>query len=134
MNSLRTMRSTKAKGTGPEIRLRVALYSAGLRGYRLNLRGLPGRPDIAFPRHKLAVFVHGCFWHRCPTCNPRPPKSNARFWRKKFAENVMRDTLARRLLDNLGWSVIELWECEIEESAAGCAERVVRWLAAAKDQ
>ncbi len=124
----RIMQSIRSRDTAPELALRIALRAAGARGYRLGLRTAPGRPDIAFLRHKLAVFVHGCFWHRCPHCNLKPPKANAAFWRRKFELNAERDERKRRQLEGLGWEVLEIWECEVNASAADCAQRVKRAL------
>ena len=129
LNSLNTMQATRGSGTGPELALRSALRAAGLCGYRVNMKGVSGRPDVAFIRAKLAVFVHGCFWHRCPSCKPRPPKRNEAFWRAKFEANVERDERTRDRLEKEGWSVLEFWECEIERSAVRCAVRVQRWMA-----
>src|SRR5262249_8203047 len=103
-------------GTGPELALRRALSNAGLKGYRVNLAGVPGRPDIAFTRYKLALFVHGCFWHRCPVCNPPAPKRHYRFWRDKFKATIERDERTRLRLERLGWSPLEFWECEVEKA------------------
>lgn len=128
-NSLHTMQANRPEGTGPELALRAALREAGLRGYRVNLRGVPGRPDIAFLRARLAVFVHGCFWHRCPHCSPPMPKRNAVFWREKLEGNVARDERTRVRLEGLGWTVLEFWECEVERSRHDCALRVQRWIA-----
>ena len=89
----RVMSSNKAKDTKPEMILRKKLWSSGLRGYRLHLKEVPGRPDIAFPKRKLAIFVHGCFWHRCPHCNLPLPKSNREFWKNKFQRNIQRDKM-----------------------------------------
>ena len=128
LNALRTMRSTKPADTGPERRFRAALRAANLRGYRLNMVGLPGRPDVAFTRHKLAVFVHGCFWHLCPHCKPATPKRNARFWKAKLEGNVQRDERKRSELERRGWTVMEVWECQLERDAHRCASRVTSWL------
>lgn len=130
LNALNTMRANRPEGTGPELALRAALRAAGVRGYRLNLRGVPGRPDVAFIRPKLAVFVHGCFWHRCPTCDPQLPKRHGKFWREKLDANVERDERTRERLERLGWSVLEFWECEVELDVKRCVERVQRWMAA----
>src|ERR1041385_8432636 len=113
MNARSSMRGNRARDSRPELALRAALRLAGLRGYRIAAKGLPGRPDIAFTRQKLAVFVHGCFWHRCPYCQPRPPKAHASFWRRKFELNAERDDRKRRELEAVGWDVLEIWECEL---------------------
>jgi DNA mismatch endonuclease (patch repair protein) len=128
-----SMRANRARDTGPEIRLRSALRRAGLTGYRVAPKGLPGRPDIAFTKHKLALFVHGCYWHRCPHCTPRLPRSHAAFWRVKFEQNVVRDERKRRELDLAGWEVLEIWECEIGARIDDCVARVRRALATAQD-
>ena len=99
----------------------------------MNAKGLPGRPDIAFTRHKLALFVHGCYWHRCPHCTPRLPKSHVSFWRAKFDQNMVRDERKRRELDAAGWEVLEIWECQIASSVEDCVARVRRALAATQD-
>src|SRR5205085_10104868 len=80
----RTMQANRAKDTKPEKILRKSLYACGLRGYRLHSNKVPGRPDISFGKQKIAIFVHGCFWHRCPKCLFPLPKSNREFWIKKF--------------------------------------------------
>ncbi len=111
----RVMSANKAKNTKPEIALRKALYNNGIRGYRLNWKKAPGRPDIAFPGKKIAVFVNGCFWHRCPICKPKMPISNLEFWKEKFRKNKLRDKRKVRELEKLGWMVIVAWECQIRD-------------------
>jgi DNA mismatch endonuclease (patch repair protein) len=91
---------------------RRALWRAGVRGYRVQTR-LPGRPDITFPALRLVVFVNGCFWHRCPACQPRLPAANAEFWSTKFRDNLRRDAKARSMLAAAGWDVVTVWEHEI---------------------
>jgi DNA mismatch endonuclease (patch repair protein) len=83
----RLMKANKSADTKPEMALRKALWQAGARGYRLHPKQVPGRPDMAFPAKRLAVFVHGCFWHQCPHCEGKKayPRANVEFWRKKFA-------------------------------------------------
>lgn len=108
------MSSIKGKNTKPELKLRKALWHSGVKGYRLHWKKVPGRPDIAFPGKKLAIFVNGCFWHRCPYCNPSKPKSNTEFWEKKFEKNISRDKEKVRELEKLGWKVITIWECKIK--------------------
>lgn len=107
-----------ARNTKPEMRVRCALHSAGLR-YRLHTKGLPGKPDIVFPRARVALFVHGCFWHQHPdpTCKlARMPKSRLEFWRPKLEGNRARDGKVRAKLEELGWMVIEAWECQTKRS------------------
>jgi DNA mismatch endonuclease (patch repair protein) len=118
------MRANRARDTGPERRLRRALRDAGLGGYRLNWRNAPGRPDIAYPGRRLAIFVHGCYWHHCPKCYPNLPKSNPDFWARKFELNHERDARKRTNLENAGWLVIEAWECELRNRIAPVVEEV----------
>lgn len=108
------MARIRARDTKPEMRVRRALHSAGLR-YRLHAKGLPGKPDIVFPRARVALFVHGCFWHQHPdpACKlARMPKSRLEFWRPKLEGNRARDERIRVELEKLGWAVIEVWECQ----------------------
>jgi DNA mismatch endonuclease, patch repair protein len=109
----RVMRANRASSTGPELLLRRALWSAGVRGYHLNSPDLAGRPDIIYPRRRLAVFVHGCFWHRCPKHGRTLPKSNQGYWRLKFRLNVQRDSAKTQQLESMGWKVLIVWECEL---------------------
>src|SRR5438874_11085582 len=94
----RTMQANRAKDTTPERILRKKLWDCGFRGYRLHSKDVPGRPDIAFRRQKVAIFVHGCFWHRCPYCDLGLPKSNRAFWIRKFRRNRARVGRKRREL------------------------------------
>ena len=109
--------------SGAEARFRRALWAEGARGFR---RGetLLGRPDIVFPAIRLAVFVHGCFWHRCATCAPRDVKANAEFWRAKFEANVARDRAARSALQASGWDVTTVWEHDIRADIRAAARRL----------
>jgi DNA mismatch endonuclease (patch repair protein) len=107
------MARIKGSNTRPEIALRKVLHSLGLR-YRLNGSGLPGKPDLVFPRYKAVVFVHGCFWHRHSNCSiATTPKSNTAFWVEKFEKNVARDDRVTKLLKAAGWRVFVIWECEV---------------------
>ncbi len=108
------MRAVKARDTGPEICLRKALFALGFR-YRLNVKNLPGKPDIVFPKHRAVIFVHGCFWHghHCKR-GRRTPKTNADYWREKIARNKARDEKNAAALKDLGWRVITVWECELK--------------------
>ena len=109
------MRANKAKNTNPELLLRKALFRNDLKGYRLNYKKVPGRPDIAFVSKKIAIFVNGCYWHRCPKCNLPIPKSNSIFWQEKFKRNKERDKRKNRELRVLGWMAMTIWECEINK-------------------
>ncbi|RYG25801.1 very short patch repair endonuclease [bacterium] len=109
------MQGNRGKDTKPEIALRKALWAAGLRGYRKNVTKLPGKPDVVFVRGRLAVFVHGCYWHQCPHCKRnRTPATNAEYWQAKFAANRERDARQQAQLEDDGWRVLVLWECEIK--------------------
>ncbi|MDB5715282.1 MAG: very short patch repair endonuclease [Sphingomonadales bacterium] len=106
------MSRVRGKDTGPEMRVRRAAHARGLR-FRLHSAALPGRPDLVFPSRMVAVFVHGCFWHRHEGCRRSTnPKTRADFWRDKFAANVARDARTTLALQNLGWTVQVIWECE----------------------
>lgn len=112
------MRRVRRRDTQPEVTLRKALWHRGAR-YRLHVRSLPGTPDIVFPRAKVAVFVHGCFWHRHPGCrSTTTPKRNADFWMAKFHANVDRDARKVRQLEELGWRVAVVWSCETRSPEA----------------
>lgn len=112
----RIMSAVRGKNTKPEVRLRKALFNSGLSGYRLHWKKVPGRPDVAYPGAKLAIFVHGCYWHRCPHCKPAFPKTHIRFWKNKFQKNVERDRRKIRELHKLGWKVKVIWECQIRDN------------------
>ncbi len=121
----RVMEANRARDTTPERVLRAALREVGCVGYRLNWDGAPGRPDIAFPGRRVAVFVHGCFWHHCQRCQQQLPKTHRAFWRAKFRTNRARDRRKRRELEAAGWVVLELPECVINKDVA-CAAASVR--------
>lgn len=114
------MSSIKAKDTKPELILRRFLWQEGIKGYRIHWRKAPGRPDIAFPKKKLAIFVNGCFWHRCPYCISIVPKTNSDFWEHKFKANTERDYKKQIELENMGWIVITIWECQIKKDLSSC--------------
>jgi len=123
------MRGNVGKNTKPELLLRKLLRDAGFPGYRLHWKKAPGRPDIAYPGRKVAIFVHGCFWHRCPKCNPPLPKSNQDYWGPKFEQNRERDQRKIRDLEAAGWRVLVVWECELKRSPAGVRGELTKLLA-----
>lgn len=118
------MSSVKDKNTRPELALRKELWRNDIKGYRLHWKKVPGRPDIAFPSKKLAIFVNGCFWHRCPYCTPNIPKSNSDFWTTKFIRNVERDENKINQLKAINWKSIVIWECQIKTDIRNCVERI----------
>lgn len=106
------MRAIGPGNTAPEMRVRRFLHSAGLR-YRLHVSGLPGKPDIVLPKFRCVIFVHGCFWHRHPGCHlTTTPATRPEFWNQKFEKNVARDHKVQTLLEEAGWRVLTIWECE----------------------
>ncbi len=109
----RNMAKIRSTGTGPERKVDAILRLSQF-AFRTNAKDLPGSPDFVIPSAGVAVFVHGCFWHRhlgCRQCYS--PKSRTRFWQSKFAQNVRRDLRAARALRQLGWSVVVVWECRL---------------------
>lgn len=105
------------RDTAPELAVRRAAHRMGFR-FRLHRKELPGRPDLVFPKYRLAVFVHGCFWHRHAGCaNCTMPKTRPEFWQRKFQGNVERDYRTCEQLERLGWRTLIIWECETEEPA-----------------
>jgi DNA mismatch endonuclease (patch repair protein) len=126
------MSRIRGKNTTPEVCLRKALFARGLR-YRLHSVGLPGKPDIVFPRHRAVVFVNGCFWHGHNCRLFKWPRGNAKFWRKKILGNRTRDKLVRTTLRGQGWRCATVWECRIrrspQERFAEVAQALHEWLA-----
>jgi DNA mismatch endonuclease (patch repair protein) len=122
------MSANKAKNTKPEVAIRKALWQNGIRGYRLHWKNAPGKPDITFPGKKIAVFVNGCFWHRCPYCDLQIPRSNSKFWKEKFRKNVIRDGDKIHLLDKANWRTLVIWECEIKEDINSCLKKIKKIL------
>ena len=123
-----TMSRIRSKNTGPEKAMRAALSAEGIRGYRLQYAKAPGKPDIAFVGRKVAVFIHGCFWHSCPNCQPRRPKTNKNFWNEKLDRNVARDKRKVRELRKAGWRVITVWECRLKKDPEAQFRRVQKAL------
>lgn len=107
------MSRIRSENTKPEQLVRSALHRLGYRFRKSTGRRLPGRPDVVLPKHRIAVFVHGCFWHRHARCKcAYTPKSRCDFWQAKFDGNVARDREVKRELRKLGWRVVTVWECE----------------------
>ena len=109
------MSMIKSSGTKPEEAVRKYLFSKGLR-YRKNVKTLPGKPDIVLPKYKTIVFVNGCFWHGHKGCKYFVmPKTNVEFWTEKITKNIARDEITYKKLQNMGWNVIVVWECEFKK-------------------
>ena len=123
-NVSRVMSRNKARNTKPELNLRRSLYADGVRGYRLNWKKAPGTPDIAFPGKKIAIFINGCYWHRCPHCELPLPKTNKEFWKEKFDKNIKRDIKKEKELLDLGWIVLVFWECKIKTNMKDCTNKI----------
>ena len=107
------MSRISGKNTKPELVVRSLLHNMGYR-FRLHRKDLPGKPDIILPKFKKVIFVHGCFWHshtKCP--RSKRPTSNERFWREKLDKNRERDKVTVRNLNDLGWTVLTIWTCEV---------------------
>jgi DNA mismatch endonuclease, patch repair protein len=116
LNRSEIMRRVRRSNTAPELRVRRTLHNLGFR-FRLHVKTLPGTPDIVLPKHRLCIFVHGCFWHRHPNCRlASTPTSNRLFWLDKFQRNTVRDTSIAQRLHDLGWRVEIVWECETKRA------------------
>ena len=110
------MAAIRNKATKPELRVRSWLWSHGYR-YRLNVKSVPGRPDIVLRKYRTAIFVNGCFWHGHEECGKYVvPKSNTDFWVAKVKRNKERDQSNYKDLHNAGWNVIAIWECQLKKN------------------
>lgn len=125
----RMMSGIRGKNTKPELLLRRALHTAGLR-YRLHGAKLPGKPDLVFAKYHAVVFVHGCFWHRHENCRfATNPSTRPEFWESKFTANVQRDAKSTAALLEMGWRVAVVWECALKDQPAEwVAKSVQNWL------
>ena len=122
------MQSIRGKGNKTtELKLLALFKEHKVTGWRRH-QPLPGKPDFAFPREKVAVFVDGCFWHGCPRCH-KEPRKNTEFWRNKVAGNKKRDRRVDRQLREKGWKVCRIWECRLKKPAT-CLRRILRALGA----
>ena len=110
------MAKVHSANTTPEVRVRKLLHSMGYR-FRLHRRDLPGNPDIVLPKFRTVIFVHGCFWHGCPTCRHARvrPVANAEYWEKKLDRTIERDKTNVEALEQRGWRVLVIWECETKK-------------------
>ena len=120
----RIMKANRGRNTSPEIELRKALFKIGFR-YRIHHNNLPGKPDIVLKKYRLAVFVHGCFWHG-HNCKRHPKsKSHREFWEAKIAKNKQRDSVNKKELRRLGWRVLTVWECAIRRKKPSIARNPI---------
>lgn len=124
------MRRIRSKNTVPELTVRKLLRDLGFTGYRIHRKELPGKPDIAFIGRKKAIMIHGCFWHG-HDCKEglRKPKSNADYWLPKIDRNKARDAEHTVKLEQMGWKVLTVWECELRD-ARNLANKLRCFLAA----
>lgn len=123
------MRQVRSKNTSPELAVRRLLQSRGYSGYRLHRTDIPGKPDIAWIGRKLAIFVHGCFWHghNCPR-GARTPKTRRDYWLAKIERNRQRDGAHQLALKAAGWGALTLWECELDDQR-NISKKLRRFLA-----
>lgn len=120
----KSMKSNIRKDTKPELALRRMLTDAGAGDFVPNDGSLPGTPDFAFHKEKVAVFVYGCFWHGCPWCSLRLPKTNRAFWKRKLDRNRRRDRRKRDALRKIGWKTMSVWECKLKTNPKQAALRI----------
>lgn len=116
------MSRIRGKNTGPEIKLRKMLWSQGIRGYRIH-QNLTGKPDIVYTKKKIAIFIDGCFWHKCPICF-QEPETRKEFWMEKINSNVERDTKNTQQLLEDGWTVMRFWEHEVRKKPEEVIEKI----------
>lgn len=119
------MSRIKGKNTKPEELVRKFLFSQGFR-YRKNDKRLPGTPDIVLPKYKTVIFVNGCFWHGHSGCKYFVwPKSNEEFWKQKIIRNIDRDYNKQKMLEDLGWNILVVWECELKNNLTETLENII---------
>lgn len=127
-----TMRAVKSRNVkSTERKLRAAMVSKGLKGWRMYADELPGKPDFVFLKEQLAIFVDGCFWHGCPQCYRRP-HSNQKYWDAKVIYNVVRDRRNRNRLKRSGWRVVRVWEHELRQNTGTACAKIGDALVATK--
>lgn len=117
------MAKVRNKNTAPEIVVRRKLHAASLR-FRLHRKDLPGKPDIVLPRYKVAVFVHGCFWHGHDCARGKIPTSNIEFWSAKIGKNIIRDRAAQTALAASDWASVTIWQCQLTQSVDDLIDRL----------
>jgi DNA mismatch endonuclease (patch repair protein) len=122
------MSKIRGKNTKPEMILRSGLFRKGFR-FRVNQKDLPGKPDIVLRKYRTVIFVHGCFWHFHKNCKEgRIPSSNSHFWKEKLEKNIKKDKKNIKALINIGWKVIVVWECKIENETNSVISKIVNSL------
>lgn len=132
----RMMSGITGKNTKPEVLVRKALFAAGFR-FRLHRKDLPGSPDVVLPRLKVAIFAHGCFWHRHTQCkNAKLPATRHEFWKNKLQGNVDRDARVVEALRSLGWRVLTVWECATRDAevVAQLSRLLLDWIEGSEAQ
>jgi len=117
------MSRIRSKNTVPEVKLRKLLFATGVKGYRIHY-DLPGKPDIVFVKRKIAVFIDGCFWHKCPI-DFQEPESHKEYWTKKIQSNVDRDKKVNDQLKSDGWTVIRIWEHEVKKEPEMVVRKII---------
>lgn len=122
------MSRIRGKDTSIEVQVRKYLFSKGYR-FRKNDKRYPGKPDIVLPKYKTVVFINGCFWHMHQGCKQgRLPKSNVEYWKNKLEKNVSNDKVHIQQIEQMGWTPIVLWECELKNDFEGVMERLIKQL------
>lgn len=122
------MSRIRSKNTKPEKLLRSALHQLGYR-FRIHKKELPGKPDIVLPKFKTVIFVHGCFWHYHQNCpEGRIPNTNSKFWEEKLYKNVEKDKRHQKNCKELGWNVLVVWECEVENNLELVVENILNYV------
>ncbi len=131
----RMMAGIRGRDTRPELVLRQGLHRAGFR-YRLHVKGIPGKPDMVFPKHRAVIFAHGCFWHGHDCALFKWPSSRPEFWRTKITGNMARDAKVKESLLAAGWRVLTVWECALKGpgrlAAGDVMARCAAWLRSAR--
>lgn len=127
----RNMAAIRNSNTKPELRVRQELHRRGLR-YSLKNKSLPGKPDVLLSKYRVAVFIHGCFWHRHHCNYFKLPKTNTEFWNNKISENVKRDTEVITQITDIGYRVLVIWECifkgKNKEKLDSLFENIILWI------
>lgn len=120
--NMRSIRSAGNRTT--ELRLRSLFIRSGIQGWKVTPQGILGKPDFLFPKHNVAIFIDGCFWHACPKCG-HTPKTNRKYWSAKIERNKQRDKRISNQLRRSGFTVVRIWECALKRDPNGCLTRVM---------